>query len=322
MSLRKRYDWNRSQCGRFNRVMSWLLVSIAAFSWPLATLDAFRDHDWTITLAALIITGSVVMHRVVLRKVYGVSELAPPEPRPNFAPNKPTGVTPPDGRLPVDTSRPYPRPKGGRRKLDQTCPVCGTGDTTGSLDGRVLGWRAHGSCAEWLGDWKPRRPAPPPFNPDRQLIGYVDQGQKGARSISVGGNLAGIASTGDAAVNLGGAGGGSRDDSANYVELVTNGRISADEARTRILGEMFGSFGVPAASLGYDATEQRLKPPGAPVITEYCTCGYKFTGTAEWIRRELDIHHASGGCPHTAKGRQSVVACSGCGSTRCQCPPF
>ena len=52
-----------------------------------------------------------------------------------------------------------------------------------------------------------------------------------------------------------------------------------------------------------DAIEQRRKPPGAPVITEYCTCGTKFTGTPEWIRMRLDVHRASGACPHSVKGR-------------------
>ena len=84
----------------------------------------------------------------------------------------------PEPHVPRDLDRPYPRPKGGRRRQDSLCPVCGTGDTTGVLDGRVLGWRAHASCAEWLGDWEPARPEPPPFKPDRSLIGYIEQGQK------------------------------------------------------------------------------------------------------------------------------------------------
>jgi hypothetical protein len=79
----------------------------------------------------------------------------------------------PEPRVPCDLDRPYPRPKGGRRRQDSTCPVCGTGDTTGALDGRVLGWRAHASCAEWLGGWKP--PSPEIKELQRALDSFEDR---------------------------------------------------------------------------------------------------------------------------------------------------
>jgi hypothetical protein len=61
----------------------------------------------------------------------------------------------PERREPRDLSRPYPRPKGHRSKLNRVCPVCGTGRETTTLDVRLLGWPAHRTCTEWLGGWKP-----------------------------------------------------------------------------------------------------------------------------------------------------------------------
>ena len=139
-----RYDWNRNRYGRINRYLGWLITAMAVVSWPLFASDAFRERDWTIILAALIVTGPVVLQRIGVRKVYGIHEPAPAEVEPE-----------PEPRTPRDLDRPYPRPAGGRRKPDKTCPVCGTGAETTPLDGKVLGWRAHGSCAEWLGEWQP-----------------------------------------------------------------------------------------------------------------------------------------------------------------------
>ena len=217
----------------------------------------------TIALAVCSLFATAYMNfvRPARRRRRAAMEITPPEPRPNFAPNKPAGMTAPDGRVPRDLDRPYPRPAGGRRKPDKTCPVCGTGAETTPLDGKVLGWRAHGSCAEWLGEWQPtgRLPVPLPYSPDKSLIGYMEKGQRTAW---------------DPAITLGGGGGTS-------------------EAVMDWLAK--GSFPI--------AIEQRRKPPGAPVITEYCTCGTKFTGTPEWIGMRLDVHRASGACPHSVKGR-------------------
>ena len=90
-------------------------------------------------------------------------------------------------RGPRDTSRPYPRPKGHRSKLNSGAALCaGPDGRRGLLRQKVLGWLGlHASCAEWLGDWHSPRPAPPlPFKPDPELIGYIEQGQRGPRSSS------------------------------------------------------------------------------------------------------------------------------------------
>lgn len=78
---------------------------------------------------------------------------------------KPEAVSEP--KIPRDKSRTYPRPKGSRSKLNRVCPVCGTGRETGDLDRRVLGWPAHRTCAEWLGDWKPAFAPGAEFRPSR-----------------------------------------------------------------------------------------------------------------------------------------------------------
>ena len=277
----------------------------------------------TIALAVCSLFATAYMNfvRPARRRRRAAMEIAPPEPRPNFAPNKPTGVTPPDGRVPRDLDRPYPRPAGGRRKLDKTCPVCGTGAETTPLDGKVLGWRAHGSCAEWLGDWGP--PSPQVAELQRALDGFKDHR---VPVVAMGGTAITVTNW------TGGAGGSSLDRMAltNSVAAVirqqlAGGHVTVDEARDRIVT----AFGVPGpvmgdavdeAALGHlvalqemfldsearacrDAIEQRRKPPGKPVITEFCTCGTKFTGTPEWIRMRLDVHRASGACPHSVKGR-------------------
>ena len=237
----------------------------------------------------------------------------------------------PELRVPRDLDRQYPRPKGGRRKLDKTCPACGTGAETTALNGKILGWPAHASCAEWLGEhWRPARPAPPPYSPDKSLIGYMEKG----RQVPVSTNT--VQYAGGTVLTIGnwtgGAGGSSLDSMAltNNVaavirEQLASGQVSVEEARERIIS----AFGVPGPALGdavdeaalghlvalqemfldsemratAKAIEQRCKVPGKPVITEYCTCGTKFTGTAEWIRMRLDVHRASGACPHSVKGR-------------------
>ena len=251
----------------------------------------------TIALAVCSLFATAYMNfvRPARRRRRAAMEITPPEPRPNFAPNKPAGMTAPDGRVPRDLDRPYPRPKGGRRKLDKTCPVCGTGAETTPLDGKVLGWRAHGSCAEWLGEWQPtgRLPVPLPYSPDKSLIGYMEKGQRTAWDpgpIEVGaatrqGTTNTIHYTGGTAITLGGGGGTSE----AVMDWLAKGSfpIASEEDLRR----------------ARDAIEQRRKPPGAPVITEYCTCGTKFTGTPEWIGMRLDVHRASGACPHSVKGR-------------------
>jgi len=184
----------------------------------------------------------------------------------------------PEPKIPADTSRPYPRPKGGRRKQDSTCPVCGTGSSTGALDGRVLGWRAHRSCAEWLGDWKPPQPAPPPYKPDKALIGYMEQGQKPRADVSPlpdppMQDLPGPATT------------------THPVVLMTqHGMISLDEARERLNREIVASWGVPPLLL-----EEHPRKVSDPLPIERCPkCGAQFAGTPDYLRSAYEIHQQTG----------------------------
>lgn len=146
----------------------------------------------------------------------------------------------PEPRTPSDASRTYPRPKGSRSRLNRVCPVCGTGRETGDLDRRVLGWPAHRTCAEWLGDWKP---APPPYKPDEALIGYMEKGQKAPDevSISVSGSPGAQVNVGDRNIQYGSFPVASAEDLAAAQEMVTRGMISVDEVRARILS----AFSVP-----------------------------------------------------------------------------
>jgi hypothetical protein len=248
----------------------------------------------------------------------------------------------PEIRVPRDLDRQYPRPKGGRRKLDKTCPVCGTGAETTALDGRILGWPAHASCAEWLGDWRPKalagggEYAAEPFTQ-----GAFDSGPipVGPVSRSGGSTIAYMGGTVATVIGWGGGAGGSSTYAPVTPEMIMTGQISPDEARLRLNAEMLGAYGVPGPDLGGSAAwtrkacpdcgmefsgtpadlaasfraheesgqcEQRRKKraPAAPVFPEYCTCGWSTTiGTAQQNRRALDAHHASGECPHSVKGR-------------------
>ena len=259
----------------------------------------------TIALAvcSLFAIGYMNFVRPARRRRRAAMEIAPPEPRPNFAPNKPTGVTPPDGRVPRDLDRPYPRPAGGRRKPDKTCPVCGTGAETTPLDGKVLGWRAHGSCAEWLGEWRPQRPVPLPYSPDKSLIGYIEQGQKSAdpgpiqvgpmlrretgstNTIHYAGNTAG-------AVDRSGGAGGSGGVTITP-HMLMNGLISLDEARERLTRPVAGQGTITVGALD-----------GAPSFRWRCACGVTAFGTApteelarNYANRDLAAH--AGECPLT-----------------------
>jgi hypothetical protein len=210
----------------------------------------------TIALAACSLFATAYMNFMRPARKRRKAELAVDAPKPNFAPNRPTGPTPPDGRIPRDLDRPYPRPKGGRRKLDKTCPVCGTGDETTALDGRVLGWRAHASCAEWLGDWKPKTPAGG-GEYAAEPSGHCDPGPipvgpvlrhrtGGTNTIRYAGGPSG-----------GGAGGSGGSGSVQVVRcengttdplvlMTQRGMISIDEARAQIIT----AFGVPGPVLG------------------------------------------------------------------------
>jgi len=235
-------------------------------------------------------------------------------------------VPAPEPRAPRDASRPYPRPKGHRSKLNRVCPVCGTGRETGNLDRRVLGWPAHRTCAEWLGDWNPVRPIPhvPPevvAELQQALDAYPAQGGSF-------GNWPLQLPAGDRT--------GMTSPEVKTCALLASGHITADEARERLDREITGTFGVPPASLAdlftrwacpdcgmeftgtppdlaasraahdeFGQCEQRRRKMAKAtlVFPEYCTCGKSFTGTARENRRALDAHHASGECPHSAKGR-------------------
>jgi len=201
-----------------------------------------------------------------------------------------------------------PRPKGGRRKLDQTCPVCGTGAEMTSLDGRVLGWRAHASCAEWLGDWKPKVPvsgggyaAEPSGDPGPIPVGPVLRRGTGSTStIHYNGSTAsasgGAGGSGATAIQFGSFPIASTGDLVLAQEMMMRGMASIDEARERLGREVIASFGVPGPSFGADVIEQRRKPPGVPVMHLDCTCGRRYIGTADWITESIYAHRTAGRC--------------------------
>ena len=205
----------------------------------------------------------------------------------------------PEPRTPRDLDRPYPRPAGGRRKPDKTCPVCGTGAETTPLDGKVLGWRAHGSCAEWLGEWQPQRPVPLPYSPDKSLIGYMEKGQQlgdpgpielANRRWRTAPNPAEREAAFDALKNMIGLG-------------ETFARKACEDCGMEFSGtsiDLAASFQAHQVS---GQCEQRRRKQAPAAIDEYCTCGMKFCGTPARIRVMLDEHHASGACPHSVKGR-------------------
>ena len=132
------------------------------------------------------------------------------------------------------------------------------------------------------------------------LIGYMEQGQKSERSITVSGNLTGIASTGDRAVNIGG--GGSTSDAV--MSWLATGAISPDEARLRLEHEIFGSFGIPGPAIGVAA----WGPGGSGTswARYLCPdCGMEFDGTAPGIARSLGAHRDSGQCEQRRKSSSS-----------------
>jgi hypothetical protein len=202
----------------------------------------------------------------------------------------------PEPRAPRDMSRAYPRPKGSRSKLNQVCPVCGTGQETGitgDLDGRLFGWPAHRTCAEWLGDWEPpkRNPMFEPRSPS-------------ARSVIVNGNLDGIASTGNGAVSIQVSGSpaaqvnvGDRNTQVIWsdsgttdpVTLITNGMASVDEVRARLDRQIAANFTVTPAAL-----EEHTHKVGDPLPTVRCACGAVFAGTPDYLRQAMEIHRQVG----------------------------
>jgi hypothetical protein len=193
----------------------------------------------------------------------------------------------PEPRAPRDMSRAYPRPKGSRSKLNQVCPVCGTGQETGitgDLDGRLFGWPAHRTCAEWLGDWKP---APPRYKPDKALIGYMEKGQKAPANVSVtvNGSPGAQVNVGDRNTQVIWSDSGTTDP----VTLITNGMASVDEVRARLDRQIAANFTVAPAAL-----EEHTHKVGDPLPTVRCACGAVFAGTPDYLRQAMEIHRQVG----------------------------
>ena len=183
----------------------------------------------------------------------------------------------PEPRVPRDTSRPYPRPKGHGSKLNRVCPVCGTGRETGDLDGRVFGWPAHRTCAEWLGDWKPQRrfPVPPAAGIAEAKVAITVNASPGAQ-INVGnGNSQRAAFT------------------SQQVEIsarLANGLISLNEAREHLDREIVASWGVPPLML-----QEHTHKVGDPVPAERCPkCGAQFAGPPAYLRQAYEMHRQVG----------------------------
>jgi hypothetical protein len=223
--------------------------------------------------ALLVLTLTVPSSSLCIRRRITAAVEAPqPEPAP-------------EPRVPRDTSRPYPRPKGSRSKLNRVCPVCGTGRETGDLDRRVLAWPAHRTCAEWLGDWKPPRPTAPPFKPDRELIGYRERGRKGTVSVTVSGNNHQV-TVGQDIKQISSYPIASAADLARAQEMMTLGMASVDEARERLNREIVASWGVPPAIL-----KEHTHKVGDPLPVERCPkCGAQFVGTPDYLRSAYKVH--------------------------------
>lgn len=240
------------------------------------------------------------------------AEVEAPEPEPA-----------PEPKVPCDTSRTYPRPKGSRSKLNRVCPVCGTGQetgNTGNLDGRVLGWPAHRTCAEWLGDWKPPPPeikelqraldgfkdhrvpvVPPARSSGRKCYCNYCRGRVGvhgeeavalyraeceaATHISISGSPGAQVNVGDGNAQVVWSESGTPDP----VVLIANGMASIDEVRARLDREIAASFTVPPGVL-----EEHTHKVGDPLPTVRCACGAQFIGTPDYLRTAMETHRQAG----------------------------
>ncbi len=242
-------------------------------------------------------------------------------------------------REPRDTARPYPKPAdiGADDERLTVCPVCGMEDPiflgagTGT-DALLMGWPAHRTCVEWLGNWKP---APPPYAPNPELIGYME----GGRRPCVGGTVATMPApfTCERAMDK------TAEAVTANLQALNAGQITLDELRERIVGafgypEMVitpptGSAGsggvacdcgmtfhgsVPDLDMSMEAHrtsgqhEQRLaylnrmqQALPEPVSHMWCTCGKPFEGTPSAVKLAMDAHHSSGECPHGARHREA-----------------
>ena len=73
--LAARYDWNRyghPSTALFNRFMGWVLIAEAVMAWPLFLWIAVASGPAVMLLAPLLISAVAVVHRLALRKAYGV----------------------------------------------------------------------------------------------------------------------------------------------------------------------------------------------------------------------------------------------------------
>jgi len=206
-----------------------------------------------------------------------------------FVPPSSAALAPPEPKTPRDVSRTYPRPARSRNKLNHVCPVCGMEDP-GNLDGKVLGWPAHRSCAEWLGDWKPAE------------VPVVTGGEYAAEPVRCqNGTTNTVVFTGKGAIPLAGGGGGAgglsivsaglaSPEAMACQFLVANGLITANEARERINREIVANWGVPPAAL-----QEHTHKVGEPVPTERCPkCGAQFAGPPDYLREAFAIHRQVG----------------------------
>ena len=77
------YDWNkygRPGVARFNRVLGAVLLTEAAWSWIGFGWFAVT-RDWTLIFVPVLITVTLVVYRLSMRKVYGVRPPGPVRPR-------------------------------------------------------------------------------------------------------------------------------------------------------------------------------------------------------------------------------------------------
>lgn len=211
-------------------------------------------------------------------------------------------------REPRDLSRPYPKPAdvGPDEEHLSVCPVCGMEDPLfldgGPDTGELMGWPAHGTCLEWLGDWKP---APPPFRPDPELITYtgakvpaangmmtMDEFREGMERLSAVITTA----TGIPGPSLAPAGTRACDCGMCF---------SGTEADIKRSMDVHYSSLQHSNRLAYLNRMKQALP--TPVTHMWCTCGKPFDGTPEGVKQAMDAHHASGECPHSARHREAML---------------
>ena len=194
----------------------------------------------------------------------------------------------PERREPRDTTRPYPRDRWTVRPDDErlsVCPVCGMNDELfldgGPDQGDLMGWPAHRTCAEWLGDWKAPQAvsnatggfriadgAPASSPPMTSLPPTARETRQMSPAPAMPLTREWVMDRAAEAVRA-------------QTDALKAGMITMDELRERIVG----AFGIP---------EMVITATGADAGSVTCDCGMCFNGTAADLDRSMEAHRTSG----------------------------